>query len=425
MVDAEAADALAPGRLHAVIFGDSPGLSGVVHESAVLQKARSPEFMNSIAVVRMGCKAAMPVLALACSLPGPTANADAPRFENLSPVQVYAAPQISVSPPTPLPDPVAPEAMFLEPLGLPDTGRDIDSYLWRPGDGRQWRRGKVADTSPGLRGARGWRRSPRLKSPVSAGSSLPWQFGTSNWRYAGEDGWSLTLGAEEIAVPTWSNAARLGGVSISQSSLSNANALGSWEYAMSVGVLDATSGQDQGDLDYGPTASNTVLRYGISPEFTLESQLELASDLVTSGLGGEYEGEWGVWSAGVARASYGLYKGWRYQTGYTVNVLDDLQLSWKNERHTAGFTDLSRYQDGGIAPGGIRQQWSATVPLGRWGDVSGVYETERSALGSKKHSFGFGQQFWYSPNLRVGLRAEREFVTGDYDIGIHFSVPIF
>src|SRR3546814_12522871 len=73
----------------------------------------------------------------------------------------------------------------------------------------------------------------------------------------------------------------------------------------------------------------------------------------------------------------------------------------------------------------MRQRWTATVPTGRWGDVSGVYENEYSSTGNTRRSFGVSQQFWYSPNLRIGLKAERELVSGDYDIGLRFSVPIY
>src|SRR3546814_2947488 len=117
----------------------------------------------------------------------------------------------------------------------------------------------------------------------------------------------------------------------------------SWHYSMSIGALDYASNHDQGDLTYGPTASNTVLRYGLSPDFTLESQLEVAPNLLTSGLGGNYSSRWGVWSAGVARARYGLDQGWRYQAAYKVNLLDDLQLSWlRSEEHTSELQSLMR-----------------------------------------------------------------------------------
>jgi hypothetical protein len=367
---------------------------------------------------------------LVCALAWLPTQAESSRFRDLAPVQVYAAPQLSVDPPRPLPDTPGTEPMF---SGMQYTSPEAATpdipynFFWDDEDSANWRRSRVSSASPGLRGTRGWQRpARRSRSPwLARQGDTPWTLGSSNWRYSNKEGLDVTLGNEEIVVPAWGNSTKLGGVSISQSSLAGSGDSQRWQYSMAIGALDYSSSADSGDLAYGPTASNTVLRYGVSPDFTLESQLEVAPDLVTSGLGGNYRTRWGAWSAGVARASYGLYKGWRYQAAYKVDVLDDLQLSWMNERHTAGFTDLSRYRDGEVSPGGIRQRWTATVPLGRWGDVSGVYENEYSSTGNTRRSFGVGQQFWYSPNLRIGLKAERELVSGDYDIGIRFSVPIY
>jgi outer membrane usher protein FimD/PapC len=217
----------------------------------------------------------------------------------------------------------------------------------------------------------------------------------------------------------------MGGISVSQTSSANSNDAQAWRYTMSVGALDYSASQAQGDLEYGPTAGNTVLSYQLDPQLTLESQLEMAPELLTTGIGGQYKTkDWGAWSAGVARASYGLREGWRYQTAYTVDVMDDLKLSWVNESRSAGFADLSRYQDASAAAAGVTQRLTATVPMGRWGDLAGTYENSRSSVGDTQHNFGVTQQFWYSPNLRIGLQAQRELMTGDYDVGIRFSVPI-
>lgn len=350
-------------------------------------------------------------------------------FRDLAPIRLYAVPEVSVDPPRPLPDPADDEfasagspdvAAAPDTLAIPDIPYD---YFWDETDFRQWHKIKVSSASPGLAGSRGWRRTPRLRARwLSTPSQDPWTFGASNWRYAGEQGLGVSLGNNEIAVPTWGNAARMGGISVSQSSQAGSDSQ-RWQYAMSVGALDYSASQPQGDLIYGPTASNTVLRYQINPQVTLESQLETAPDLITTGVGGRYVNEWGAWSAGIAKANYGMHQGWRYQAAYEVDVLEDLQLSWLSERHTTGFTDLSRYADG-ISTGGVRQQVSASVPLGRWGDVVGRYESSQPLVGDAQRSFGLTQQFWYSPNLRVGLTAERQLVSGDYDVGIRFSVPI-
>lgn len=350
-----------------------------------------------------------------------------PALRDLAPIRLYAVPEISVDPPVPLPTPgeeLAPDTEAAsEAPDIPDIPYD---YFWGQNDFRKWHQIKVSSASPGLRGSRGWRRTPRTQHRwLSTPSQDPWTFGSSNWRYTGEQGLGVSLGNNEIAAPSWGTAARMGGVSVSQSSEISSDGAHAWQYSMSVGALDYSSSQPQGDLNYGPTASNTVLRYQLNPQVTLESQLEMAPDLVTTGMGGRYATQnWGAWSAGIAKASFGMQEGWRYQAAYEVDVLDNLQLSWLNERHTAGFADLSRYQDAAVSAGGVRQQLTATVPLGRWGDVAGMYENSRSTAGDLQRSFGLTQQFWYSPNLRIGLKAERELVTGDYDVGIRFSVPI-
>lgn len=351
-----------------------------------------------------------------------------PSLRDLAPVRLYAVPEVSVEAPVALPDPVVEPSFFDGAVlsgeeDIPDISFD---FFWNPGDFRQWQQVKVSSASPGLRGTRGWRRASRSRSAwLSTPSQGPWTYGASNWRYAGERGLGVTLGSNEMAVPAWGNTARMGGISVSQSSIADAGDDGAWRYSMAVGALDYSASQAQGDLNYGPTASNTVLSYRLSPEFVLESQLEMAPDLVTTGIGGRYQTRgWGAWSAGVARANTAAQTGWRYQAAYEVNVLEDLKLSWMNESHTSGFADLSRYQDASASVGGMRQRLTATVPLGRWGDVAGMYESARSSVGDVQRSFGLTQQFWYSPNLRIGLQAERQLVTGDYDVGIRFSVPI-
>lgn len=351
-----------------------------------------------------------------------------PRLEDLAPIQLYAVPEVDVAPPVPLPEASADAASFWldEQEAAPDMALDLFAL---PGIGRSK---KLSASSPGLWGTSrmsvtGWRRAPRLRrSWLPRTSDDPWTFGARNWRYAADNGMDVILGSEEVDVPLWGSSVRLGGVSVSHASRVDGGGAGRWRYSLAVGALDYSADQTQGDLTYGPTAGNTVLQYGVSPQFTLESQLEMAPQLLTSGIGGRYDSQgWGVWSAGVSRANTGLYKGWRYQTAYDVDVTEDLKLSWVNERRGEGYADLSGYRDRGNTAAQVRQEWSATVPMGRFGDLSGVYARSHDSLGETQRSFGLTQQFWYSPNLRVALKAEREVVTGDYDVGIRFSVPVF
>jgi len=381
----------------------------------------------ALAPARAQGPVAAPVSTAAGS-PAGGSPAAGPLFRRLAPVQLYAVPEIDVAPPVSLPPPedlsfTESAEAGLDAPPIPDISYD---FFWGPDDRLSWRQRHVSPSSPGIRGSATWRRSRRPGSRwLPAPSTRPWTLGARNWSYVGEGGMSIVLGSKDVAAPAWGSTARLGGISISQSSQVTSNDDRSWQYSMSVGAIDYASDFSEGDLSYGPTASNTAVRYSLGSGFNLESQLELAPDLITTGVGGEYDARgWGVWSAGVARAHRGIEKGWRYQAAYRIDVLEDLQLSWMNERHTDGFADLSRYQSGSTYPGGIRQQWGATIGLGRWGDLRGVYENEHPSIGETRHSFGLTQQFWYSPNLRIGLEAQRELISGDYDVGIRFSVPI-
>ncbi|AEC20549.1 putative secreted protein [Pusillimonas sp. T7-7] len=364
---------------------------------------------------------------LACLLLGQPAQADSQRLRELAPVQLFAAPQIEVAPPVPLPDAGATPVVNDEETIFTDAADSIPdisySFSWSPGDSDIWHGSDVSPSSPGLWGALSTPRG-RQFTPSSAGRGTSWALGAKNWSYKGDDGLDIALGSKDIVAPAWGNSARLGGISISQSSLVNAEDVeNNWQYALSIGALDYSSGSG-GDLELGPTAANSVFRYGISPSFVLESQLQVAPELVSTGLGGQYRTSWGNWSAGLAQATVGDQGGLRYQAAYELDVFGDLRLSWLGEHREPGYADLSRYT-ADPSVGGQRQQWTATVPMGRWGDLSGRYENEQTSLGDSRRSFGFTQQFWYSPNLRIGLEAERQLDGGDYDIGIRFSVPIY
>lgn len=357
-----------------------------------------------------------------CMAATAAAAASGPQLSDLAPVKLYPVALPSVEAPMPLPEPgsAAPEAYSILP-DVPDVPYD---YFWTGDDWASGRQASYSVSGTGLVGPLERKRKFAARSRwLPTASTDPWTLGSRNWRYSDAEGLDVTLGNEEIEIPAWGRAVRLGGVSLSQSSLVSSDYVDSWQYSLSLGALDRSTAE-QGDLEYGETAGNLVLRYGVNKDLSIESQTQVAPEMVAHGVGGKYETDWGAWSAGVARATQGLYKGWRYQAAYTVNVLDDLEVSWRNERYTPGFVDLSRY-GADLSSGGTVQALSAKMLLGRWGDLSGTFENESSSSGAVRRSFGLTQQFWYSPNLRIGLRAEREIVSGDYDIGIRFSVPIY
>lgn len=297
-----------------------------------------------------------------------------------------------------------------------------DRYTWNYDEDRSWPAGGgVSSSSPGLRGA------PDLRQVgiATSKSALPWSVGASSWSFTGDIGPRISIGSQQVGNAEWARSAKLGGINIADSDLPGESAKQTWSYTVALGAIDGAPAASSGDLAYGSGAGYAAMNYGLSPAFKLESQVEMAPSMMATGLGGEYDTGWGAWSAGVARASGSVYKGWRYQTAYTFDVMEDIKVTWLNESTSEGFADLSSYESGPAASSASRQKWSAMVPTRRWGNISGGYEVYNPKAGDQRRSFGLTQQFWYSPNLQIGLTANHEMVSGDYDVGIRFSVPVF
>lgn len=315
-----------------------------------------------------------------------------------------------------------------EGLYVPELAKEQQAYsdlLWTKDDYRAWLKGTGYQAShlPG---------QPASVFPISfvaepvsapAGAMAQWRLGERNWDYAADNGLAVRIGSTDVGSSVLARTAPLGGVHIRQSALARPDDAKDWTVSIALGALDYSSSAVPGDLAYGPAAANTVIHYGLNERLALESGVQVAPDLVTTTLGGRFDtGGFGQFRAGVAHGSQADQEGWRYQAAYKVQVADDLHLSVRNEWDAPGFSDLGHYR-GGVASG-VRRHWTATVPTQRWGDISGTYESFSPTTGAATQRFGFSQQFWYSPNLRIGLEAQREIDSGDYDIGIRFSVPI-
>lgn len=306
------------------------------------------------------------------------------------------------------------------------------SYFWRPQDGLRMRaadyaRGQeVSEHSPGLLGGFGqaWVETPGTRwQPRPSGGG--WAFGAASWNTRLDESTELALGNSEISVPEWEESLRLSGISLSQSFLADSDDVSQWNYSLAFGAVDQ-SASGASDLRFGPTAGSLALSYDYSPEFSVETQTEVAADLVMAGVTGQYDlGALGRWRSGIARSSRGTYQGWRYRAMADFDLADDVSLGWVGERHTDGFMDVRRYAAGSSVAGGGRQRWSASWDVGRWGEWSGSFETVHGSQGTQQRRFGLSQQFWYSPNLRIGIHAEREAIAHDYDIGLRFSFPLY
>jgi len=359
---------------------------------------------------------------LACGLA--CGAAPAADFRDLAPARLFPVDIEAVGAPAPLP--------LLPPdveQGV-DAGEDLPTSLFAPGPDEldeqhvdwSYRRGLKPYRGYGIAGSQGVHAPLTVSSLTSADA---WELGAENWRYTGSDGTDLTLGSYSPRSFVWGGGARLSGIALTRSLSDGAVAQDHWQYGLVLGALNYTdAAATSGALTYGTGASDAVVRYGVDPDFTLETQVQWAPDMVTAGVGGVYSTSWGAWRVGVAKATRNLQDGWRYRVGYDVGLIEDIKLSWLTEQRSGGFSDLSNYTGFAADSGQTRNLVSTSIPVGRWGTVRGSYEHVASQAAPLKQQFMISQQFWYSPNLRVSLSAQREQLSGDYGLGLEFSLPI-
>lgn len=348
-------------------------------------------------------------LTTSCAQVRPTAAADGAALLGLSP-QVYPVRAVPVDVPVDL----SGTGVKTRKDQVTSFGLVPDAYALDILDGVYWP-DKTADGDP-------------LEDfgPSIPGVDDPWSFGARSWRYTGGDGYRLTLGNEPVRAPSWSRSVRLAGVGVYGGVPRGVQQSGDWTYAAAAGVLDeSSSGVKSGGLAYGPAAYDVSSQYAVGPGLSLASQVQGMPELLALGLGGEYSTDaWGALALGVSQSRRPLGSGWRYQLGYKVDVFSDLKLSWVNEQRGAGYADLSTYDEDPLACDCVRNQWGLSVPLGRWGRLSGTYEQRNRALGELQRTIGLAQGFRYGPHLKVRFEANGNIVTGAYGLGARFSVPI-
>jgi len=382
-----------------------------------MMKRKRIEIISSVLVVAMGCFDAFNAPA--------HAGGALQRAEPLAiAFPVYLEPERYPVPLDPVPG--------LIPEG--DAAPDIPySYFWTAQDGLELRASdyvlsqEISEHSPGLLGGFD---QPYVTTPGTRWLPIPttqsWSLGTKNWQAQLDPGLELALGSSEVGVPEWNDSLRLSGVSLSQSFLASSADASQWNYSVAFGAVDHSSGTTSGDLVFGPMAGSVSMSYQYSPQLSVTTHTEMASDLFMSDFTSEYDlGTLGRWRTGIARSNHPMQQGWRYRAMADFDLSPDLNMGWQGERYTEGFMDIRRYSAGSGAAEGGRHRWSASWDTDDWGTWSGSFESEHGKDGVLARRFGLNQQFWYSPNLRIGVHAEKEVIGGDYDIGLRFSFPLF
>lgn len=284
---------------------------------------------------------------------------------------------------------------------------------------------------------------PPGSTPVKWGRPLgtpkPWfagispqggmQLGERNLTYRNVEGPSVSLGTLTPFSPAWSSAATIGGVQVSNLTTSSDATVpeGKLGYSSVWGRIDNTDpGLTAGGVQYGPTAGSNSLRYGVTPDITLEGQVQSAHALTATGLGTTYSmGEWGTLQGGATQSRFDTSQGWRYSLGYNVKVFDTLKLGYGNELTSSGYGDLSTYQDGATATAQWRNTFSAGLPISGWGELSGTYSGLRDTTGEMlERRYGISQSMMLSPNVRLAVGADHDVVSGDYGVNMQLTMPI-
>lgn len=253
-----------------------------------------------------------------------------------------------------------------------------------------------------------------------------WTLGDKAWRYQASTNAELLIGSASMVSPDWQSSPTLGGVQLSQRF--NEGQYGdeprSWSYSLSVGALDHNRNAKEGDLKYGPTVGGLWVDMALSKQLQVEAVVESAPAMHLTGVGTRYSMDgWGSLSSSVARANHRFGSGWRYQMRYDTAVLPSLKLSVSSEHYQGSFLDLNRYGQSSLGAG-TKQVVDANVAMGRWGSLEGSYMTQQRQFGAPSQQVGLSQQFWYSPNLRLGLQAQRQLHNGDYNMLLRFAVPL-
>ena len=258
--------------------------------------------------------------------------------------------------------------------------------------------------------------APHVRSEVTR-----WHLGRDAWRYQSADNKRFTLGSHRPVFVSGLSTATLGGVSINATETTQTE---QWRYGAAWGKVDNTVGDTQ--LDYGAGVGRVWLGMNMSSQWVLDGLYQRAEGYEQYGLGTSYQDEGlGAWDFTVTQSQQDDHKGWRYQGGYGVSLSDSLKIRWSHEAYTEAFVPVTKLHQQTNASARHSQALALDWQSGRLGQIGASYATQQQRHGDKDQRFGLSQQFWYSPNLRIDIDAQRERYSGDYNMKLRFSVPLF
>ncbi|ARP96287.1 hypothetical protein [Bordetella genomosp. 13] len=269
---------------------------------------------------------------------------------------------------------------------------------------------------------------PRKRWFASVGSQTGMVYGDRNWTYREADGPTVAVGNLNTNALSWgSPSLAIGGLQLSSPPPADGKLEpGEFGYTSSIGRLNNTDlSATSGAVVYGASVGSSSFSYGLMPDVTLQGQLQSAPSLTAGGVGTTYRaGPYGSVQAGVMQSTYDAVAARRYRIGYDVNVIDELRVGVITERTQSGFSDLSTYESGAASPYS-RNIWTAGLPISGLGTLSGTY-TLGSGLdpSDDERRVGLVQSIQLAPQVQFAVGADRDIVTGDYDVRANISMPV-
>ncbi|OLL32686.1 fimbrial assembly protein [Burkholderia sp. SRS-W-2-2016] len=173
------------------------------------------------------------------------------------------------------------------------------------------------------------------------------------------------------------------------------------DYAFAAGALRRNYGLDS--FDYGKPAGSASYRYGVSNFLTLEGHAEGAPGLAVGGVGGVVKlAELGVLNVSYSRSEADGKSGSQASVGYQYNSRNFGFGAQRIER-SAGYNDLSGYDQAGFQLSRSSTQAYGSVSLARAGSVGAGYFDVEAADGSRTRilNLSYTKALWHNSTLSV------------------------
>lgn len=259
----------------------------------------------------------------------------------------------------------------------------------------------------------------------SINATEQWSQEDRTWRYQTQSQTRFLFGNSAPRLSSGLQPTSIGGVGLADQW--NSELFGKtlqWRYGATVGLVDQS--QDLYHFKYGSKVGRAWFDLALTSELSVDAIYQRADDYEQLGLGTQYQlGPWGSWSVNVLQSSVGAhFKGQRYQGLVAFDLTEGAQLELSREKYNGRFVRLNQNR---TSPTAEQSTYRAAVrwDTGRWGLFQARYANTVVSNGNPQHVIGLGQQVWYSPKVRIDLDAQRQTHSGDYNMGLRLSFPIF